>query len=146
MYRTFLVHTGVSCMHTPIEVVRFTRLLTDHPDKAFPSCMSRDLQAGFRIGFRGRRQTLTDSNLPLGTEHSVYISEYLATPCGQGETCGPYFIRPFPSFQHHSSTWTLAWCPRIMVNYAFPTFYHLPLAKTLTMALIRPRLACHNPD
>ena len=100
MYRTFLVHTGVSCIHTPIEVVRFTRLLTDHPDKAFTSCMSRDLQAGFRIGFTGRRQTLTNSKFPLGTEHSVYISEYLARICAQGETCSPYFIPPFPSFQY----------------------------------------------
>ena len=91
--------SSMPCIHTPIDVARFTRLLADHPDKAFSSRVSRGLQSGFRIGFSGRRQTVTAPNLPSSAEHSVYISEYLATSCAQGETCGPYSTPPFPSFQ-----------------------------------------------
>ena len=138
MCRTFLVHAGVSSIHTPTDIVRFTRLLTDHPDKAFSSCVSRDLQAGFRIGFTGRRQTVMDANLPLCTEHPVYISEYLATSCSQGKTCCPYFIRPFPYFQYLG----IGMVPKKNSKLRISTIYQHPLAKVLTMALIRPRLAC----
>ena len=73
--------SNMPCIHTPIDVVSFTRLLTDHLGKAFSTFVSRGLESGFSIalGFMGRRQTVTDPNLPSCIEHSLYILEYLVS-------------------------------------------------------------------
>ena len=90
---------GLSPFTSTVNISRFTKLLSLHPDQSLVSFVCSGLQCGFHIGYSGPRRNLVAPNLKSALDHADYVSEYLASCVQAGQTVGPFCQPPFNPMQ-----------------------------------------------
>lgn len=83
---------------SPVRAEALAKALLEHPDLEFVNYITSGFTAGFDIGYRGARLSVSTPNCASAYQHASAISSAIGKEVALGRTIGPFSAPPFSHF------------------------------------------------